>query len=165
MPPFVDTRLLAGPLLEAGLRRLPPNRARLRRRARLRAGDGPAPARYAPEWTLEREGGKEPAIVWRPGGYTSLWIRAHARGFENPKQAPSLGLERPWLRITLVPSEGEPIEMCLSERGPANEAWLWNRRTNVLMRIEGELAAEMAPEASAFTDTARANPWERWLMR
>jgi hypothetical protein len=94
-----------------------------------------------------------------------LWIRGRAKGFENPKQAPALGLERPWLRITLVPSAGEAIEMCLSERGPANEAWLWNRRTNVLMRIEGELAVEMAPEASAFTDTSRANPWERWLMR
>jgi len=165
LPPFVDTRLLAGCFGPgfAGFRRM--ELAYADGRAFVLETAPPATPDTPPEWTLVRDGSRENALVWRPGGYTSLWIRARAKGFGNPKLAASLGLEHPFLRITLLPTEGEKIELCLGERSLANEAWLWNRRTNVLMRIDGELVAEMAPEASAFTDAVRANPWERWLMR
>jgi hypothetical protein len=165
LPPFVDTRLLAGCFGPgfAGFRRI--ELAYADGRAFALEPAPPATPDAPPQWTLEREGQRVSALVGRPGGYTSLWIRARAKGFESPKLAAGLGLEKPWLRITLATGEGEPIEMCLSERGPANEAWLWNRRTNVLMRIEGELVPELAPEASAFTDAQRPNPWERWSTR
>jgi len=164
LPPLVDTRLLAGCFGPgfAGFRRIALDYKDGRSFAletQPAVGDAP------PEWTLVVGGEHQSAITWRPGGYTSLWIRARAKSFENPKQAAALGLEQPFLRITLLPTVGEAIELCLSERSPANEALLWNRRTNVLMRIEGELVPDLAPEASAFTDSARVNPWERWLMR
>ncbi|MBK7643585.1 MAG: hypothetical protein IPJ19_11165 [Planctomycetes bacterium] len=165
LPPFVDTRLLAGCFDEdfAGFRSIALEYAD-GRRFELTTQPPKSPE-DPPEWTLTREGQSESALVWRPGGYTSLWIRARAKGFANPKQAPSLGLEHPFLRVTLVPTAGATIQMCVSERSIGNEFWLWNRRTNVLMRLDGGLFGDVTPGPTDFTDAARANPWERWLAR
>lgn len=165
LPPLVDTRLLAGCFGAGfvGFRRLEFARSDGSSFA-LRSEPSSDP-KQPPQWTLERGGQSEPALVWRVGGFTSLWIRARAKGYGDPRQARELGLEQPWLELTLTPSEGEPIRICLSERGASNEAWLWNRRTNVLMRVDGELWRDLGTEPADFVDALRPNRWERWLTR
>ncbi len=165
VPPLVDTRLLAGCFGPGfvGFRAM--TFAYADGRTFALSTVPPPSADAQPEWTLERGSAREPAIVWRVGGYTSLWIRGRARDYENPKQAAQHGLDAPWLRIVLTPSQGEPIELRLSELSPGNEAWLWNRRTNVLMRIEADLWRDLGAEPVDFIDTAHANRWERWLTR
>ena len=160
LPPMLDLRLLAGCLGGdfGGFRRF-----RVEPRAGsafvVEHGDGPPES----SWALVRDGAREPAMFWRAGGYTALWVRGRYQGVASPAQAAELGLDPPELRVTLEADGAEPIVVEVSALRPSGEAWVWNRRTNVVMAVDRDTHAEIAATPAMFTDASRENPWERWL--
>lgn len=160
LPPMLDLRLSAGCLASdfAGFRRF-----RVEPRAggafEVEHGDGPPES----SWTLVQQGARTPALFWRAGGYTALWVRGLYAGVGSPAKARELGLDPPDLRVTLEADGAEPIVFEVSRPRPGGEAWVWNRRTNVVMAVDRDTHAEIAATPAMFTDGSRANPWERWL--
>lgn len=161
LPALVDRHLLAGSLDAGvlGFREL----AIERRGERLVLRRGAATSDAEPTWTLAHDGREDEALPWRAGGFLGLLLRGEALGFAPPSQSAALGLDAPWTRLVLVPDAGEPIELAVSERTAANEGWVWNRRTNLVMRVDARTHAELAPDAAAFLTKDGGNPWERWL--
>ncbi|MBI5362127.1 MAG: hypothetical protein HZA53_03040 [Planctomycetes bacterium] len=115
-------------------------------------------------WKLAHDGREDEALAWRAGGFTSLCLRGEALGFGPSSDAKALGLDAPLVKLVLTPDHGEPIELALGERTASGEAWVWNRKTNLVLRIDGRMHAELAPEARAFLDPDGGTPWERWLQ-
>lgn len=130
----------------------------------LKSAPGKDPA-AGPDWSLEHDGQIDPCPAWRAGGYTSLFIRARCIGLARPARAKDLGLDPPAARLTLVPNEGDPIQIDVSALNPAHEVWVWNRLTNVVMQVTPEVRAMMVPDAAMFLDESRPNPWEEWLRK
>jgi hypothetical protein len=158
LPPLVDTHLLAGSTSE---------RFRGFSEFRVQRGEG-AILRVANSesgWFVEREGRREDALPWRVGGYMGLWLRGRFDAVESPARAAELGLSPPATRITLVPDDGEPIEVQLSAPDPSRRAYVWNRATNVVMVVQADLEPLLAPAPELFLDAARPNPWEAWLRK
>jgi hypothetical protein len=162
LPRFVDTHLLAGSL-EPGVLGF--------RRIAIERRDGPRIelARDAAEdgsaaWRVASDGAESTAIAWRAGGLLGFLLRGHGRAFAPPSEAAGHGLDAPFARLVLEPDAGAPVELLLSDLSLAKEAWLWNRRTNVLLRVDAETHRQLTPEPEDFTDPGRPNPWERWLQ-
>ncbi|MBK7878102.1 MAG: hypothetical protein IPJ77_20785 [Planctomycetes bacterium] len=162
LPALVDLHLLAGSLepgvlgfREITLERRGGERLVLRR---VPGDDG-----TEPRWTLAHDGVEEDALPWRAGGFLGLLLRGEAIGFASVSEAPALGLEAPFARLVLVPDAGETIVLALSDRTAANDGWVWNRRTNLVLHVDATTHAELAPDAAAFLRKEGGNPWERWL--
>lgn len=118
-----------------------------------------------PEWSLVRDGKREPMLYWRVGGYESVWIRGHYDGLASPARARALGLDPPRMKITLVPSAGDPIEMLIGTVTPANLLHVWNKKTNAVYVLPGSLAPLLAPTLKMFIEKDTPNPWEAWLRK
>lgn len=171
LPPLVDRHLVAGSLAPGalGLRRMIlEKRGGARLIVELDDADGDANADAGgdaqPHWSLSVDGARQECPPWRAGGYMGAWLRGLASGFEPATRAQELGFDAPFARARLEPDSGEPIELEIGDVEPDRRAYVWNRRTNVLMRIEGSLQPLLAPELADFLDASRANPWERFLQ-
>lgn len=163
LPALVDLHLLAGSLEPGtvGLARVVLEHRGGERLVLERGGPGDA----EPKWTLARAGAApEDVLPWRAGGFMGLLFRGRGLGFAAPSEAPALGLDAPLARLVLQPDAGQEIELLVSDKNAANEAWVWNRRSNLVLRIDAATHAELVPDAAAFTTKDGGNPWERWLQ-
>lgn len=165
LPPMLDTRLLAGTIGPgfAGFSRVFVD---------FEGGDGyevvaepPAEPGGEPRWMVDGAGARVPAIVWRIGGYTNFLVRESWLGLASAKQAGGLGLDPPRAKVTLAPSSGELLELWVSAPDSSNRCYVWNKRTNVVLVLEGDRSEYLAPPRSWFVDTTIQNPWERWIAR
>lgn len=165
LPPMLDTRLLAGSTGAGfvGFKQFFFDDAD--GTSFELVSDPPKKEGELPEWSLVRAGKREPMIYWRVGGYESLWIRGHYEGLASPTRAKALGLDPPRMKITLVPSAGDPIEMWIGTVTPSNMLHVWNKRTNAVYVLPGALAPLIAPEVKAFVEKDIPNPWEAWLRK
>ncbi len=163
LPPLVDRHLVAGSLAPGalGLRRMILEK---RGGARLIVERDDAGGDAPPHWSLSVDGARRECPPWRAGGYMGAWLRGLAVAFEPAARARELGFAAPFARARLEPDSGEPIELEIGDLEPDRRAYVWNRRTNVLMRIEGSLQPLLAPELADFVDGTRANPWETFLQ-
>lgn len=165
LPPMLDTRLLAGTIGPgfAGFSRVFVD---------FEGGDGyevvaepAAEPGGEPRWMVDGDGARVPAIVWRIGGYTNFLVRESWLGLANAKQAGGLGLDPPRAKVTLAPSSGDVLELWVSAPDASNRCYVWNKRTNVVLVLDGDRSEFLAPKRSWFVDTTIANPWERWIAR
>jgi len=165
LPPLLDTRLLAGSTGAgfAGFKQFFFDGAD--GSSFELVSDPPKKEGDVPEWFLARDGKREPVLPWRVGGYESVWIRGHYDGLASPARAKALGLDPPRMKITLVPSAGDPIEMLVGSVTPANLLHVWNKKTNAIYVLPGALAPLIAPELKMFVEKEGGNPWEAWLRR
>jgi len=165
IPPLVDAGFLAGSLAGEfrGFReiRIEPREGEALRITR----DLDAPASADSAWILARGDRRESFPGWRVGGYVGLWLRGRFDAFESPLRPAEIGLDPPAARVTLVPETGDPIELAVSAADPAHRARVWNRATNVVGVVPGELQPLLAPRAELFTDASGPNPWEAWLRK
>jgi hypothetical protein len=158
LPPFLDRALLAASLPEP-----------LRGFERLALEEGARRFELVPlaerseEWRLVQDGAAQPALVWRVGGWISLFVRLRWDEIHDPRLAAALGADPPRARVTLAPRGGEPVELWISAPDAANRVHVWNRRTNILVSVRAELLALLAPAAQDFTRAEGGNPWEAWL--
>lgn len=163
LPPLVDLHFSAASL-EPGA--LGFTRMTIARRAaeplHIERG-APAPGASDASWTLTQATTRSECPPWRAGGFMGLLLRGTGSGFASPARAAELGLEAPFATLTLEPEHGPTLEWRLSPLQPGGDAWLWNRATNVILRVDAATHALLAPDAAQFLDTARPNPWERWL--
>lgn len=161
--PLVDTRVLAGCFAPgfAGFERMFVDR-----------GDGsaeitsetPADPNAERRWFLVEGESRREALLWRVGGYVSLWVRMRWEGIDDPRQVIALGLDPPLATITLAPNVGETVQIRVSAPDAANRVHLWNRATNVVAWVRAEWLPEIVPAAEDFTRVEGGNPWERWLV-
>jgi hypothetical protein len=161
--PLVDTRLLAGCLA--------PGFAGFQRIFVDRGDDGfelsseePAVPGQERRWQLVEGDARRETILWRIGGYVSLWVRARWDRIEDPRQAAALGLDPPLARVTLAPNVGPTVEVFVSAADAANRVHVWNRATNVVAAVGAELLPLIVPQPEDFTRSEGANPWEAWLV-
>jgi hypothetical protein len=130
-----------------------------------------APAEADAPWILARGERRDPSPGWRVGGYVGLWLRGRFEGFDGARDLAAMGLDAaagpraPAARIVLVPEEGEPVELVVSDVDDRRRARVWNVRTNVVGIVPGEIQPLLAPRAELFLDTTRPNPWEAWLRK
>ncbi len=159
--PLVDTRLLAGcfPPGFAGFERIFVDRGESSIELSSAAPDEGAER----TWQITSKGSHQDALVWRVGGYVSLWIRLRWDRAEDPRDAAALGLDPPHATITLAPNVGDPFEIRVSAPDASNRVHVWNRATNVVAAVRAELLPLLVPEAADFTRTEGGNPWEAWL--
>lgn len=115
-----------------------------------------------PGWTLARGGATEACLPWRAGGYMSFLLRGTGNLFAPAARVSELGFAPPFARVVLTAS-GREIELSVSELQPGGIAWVWNRTTNVVLRIDAAGQRLVAPLAEEFVDARRPNPWESWL--
>ncbi len=160
--PLVDTRVLAGCFAPgfAGFRRMFVDRGD--NSIDLSSAD-PETSGVDRTWQIEAEGTRRDALVWRVGGYVSLWVRLRWDRAEDPRTAAALGLDPAFATITLAPNIGEPFEIRVSAPDPANRVHLWNRATNVVASVRAELLPLLVPVPADFTRAEGGNPWESWL--
>jgi hypothetical protein len=165
LPPLLDTRLLAGSTGAGfvGFKQFFFDGAD--GQSFELVSDPPKKEGDMPEWFLVRDGKREAVLPWRVGGYESVWIRDHYDGLASTSRAKALGLDPPRMKITLVPSAGDPIEMLIGGVTPANLLHVWNKKTNAVYVLPGALAPLIAPEVNSFIDKDSPNPWEAWLRK
>lgn len=165
LPPMLDTRLLAGTIGPgfAGFSRVFVDVGE--DEGYELVAEPSAQAGGEPRWMVDGGGARVPAIVWRIGGYTNFLVRESWLGLASAKQAAALGVDPPHAKVTLVPSSGETLELWVSKPDAANRCYAWNKLTNVVLVLDGELAQYLAPQRSWFVDTTIQNPWERWIAR
>lgn len=159
--PLVDTRLLAGCFAPgfAGFQRIFVDRGESSIELSSAAPDEGAER----TWQLTSQGSRQDALLWRVGGYVSLFVRLRWDRAEDPRGAAALGLDPPHASITLAPNVGDPFEIRVSAPDAANRIHVWNRATNVVATVRAELLPLLVPEAAEFTRTEGGNPWEAWL--
>jgi hypothetical protein len=159
--PLVDTRVLAGCFAPefAGFERMFVDRGASSIELVSAPGSSPDAER---NWQIVVEGVRKDALLWRVGGYVSLWVRLRWDQTLDPRERAALGLEPPLATITLAPNVGSPFEIAVS--APAtNRVHLWNRATNVVASVRAELLPLLVPDAADFTRVEGGNPWEAWL--
>lgn len=167
LPPLVDRHLIAGALESGalGLRRMTSTRRDGSVIEIARAAESGDEQAGPPRWTISASGSApRECPVWRAGGYMGAWMRGLAQGFAPSSRAAELGLDAPFARVRLEPDRGAPIELAIGDLEPDRSAYVWNRATNVLMRIDATLHAQLAPDVEAFLDLTRPNPWEIFLQ-
>lgn len=160
--PLIDTRILAGSLPSgfAGFQRIFVDGA---------AGSfelvstTPSAAGVERTWNLVENDAARPALLWRVGGYVSMWVRLRYDALVDPQSAAALGLDPPHATITLAPSTGAPFEVRISAPDSANRVHVWNRGTNVAAVVRAELLPLLVPSSTEFTREDGGNPWESWL--
>lgn len=160
--PLVDTRVLAGCFAQgfAGFERMFVDRGD---GSVELASDPPAEPGADRRWHLVEGDTRREALVWRVGGYVSLWVRLRWDRVADPKQVAALGLDPPFATITLAPNVGAPFEVRVSAPDAANRVHVWNRATNVVASVRAELLPLLVPTAPDFTRAEGGNPWEAWL--
>lgn len=164
--PLVDTRVLAGSLAAdfAGFERMFVDRGADAAEPELELASTPAAAPGGERrWRVTAGGTASDAILWRVGGYASLWIRVRFERLADPRTVTELGLDPPLATITLAPDTGEPVELRVSAADATGRVYVWNRRTNVVGAVRADLLPLMAPSAADFTRAEGGNPWEAWL--
>ncbi len=160
--PLIDTRILAGsfPPGFAGFQRIFVDRAE---GSIELTSSAPSSAGVERKWDLVENGVPRAALLWRVGGYVSMWVRLRYDALVDPRSAAALGLDPPYATITLAPSSGEPFEVRVSAPDAANRVHLWNRGTNVAATVRAELLPLLVPTSTEFTREDGGNPWEAWL--
>jgi hypothetical protein len=159
--PLVDTRVLAGCFAPdwAGFERIFIDRGASSIELVSTPGSSPDAER---KWQIVFEDGRKDPLLWRIGGYVSLWVRLRWDQTADPRDRAALGLEPPLATITLAPNVGSPFEIAVSAPA-ANRVYLWNRATNVVASVRAELLPLLVPDAADFTRVEGGNPWEAWL--
>jgi len=160
--PLVDTRLLAGCFAPgfAGFERIFVDRGETSLEL---SSDAPDEEGAERTWQLTSQGSRQDAILWRVGGYVSLFVRLRWDRVEDPRSVAALGLDPPHATITLAPNVGDPFEIRVSAPDAANRVHVWNRATNVVAAVRAELLPLLLPEPTDFTRIEGGNPWEAWL--
>ncbi len=160
--PLVDTRFLAGCFAPgfAGFERLFVDRGEVSVEL---ASEPPLEPGAERRWSLVEGGTRRDALLWRVGGYVSLWVRLRWEGVVDPRQTIALGLDPPLATITLAPNVGEPFEIRVSAPDAANRVHVWNRATNVVAWVRAEMLPLLVPTSADFTRVEGGNPWEGWL--
>ncbi len=174
VPPLLDRRVLAG--LPKGpsvgferfrFQRLEGESFEVRREAV--GGDEPGW-----RWVLRRgatpaDGDPgEPVPPERAFGFISFALRANWFGFANPAAADDLGRTPAVGAVRLTPlgaREGEVIELVVGQPRPQGLSSIQNRSTGMLVQVDAQTARLFAPDAGAFVDPNRENPWQLWLGR
>lgn len=161
--PLVDTRVLAGCFAPgfAGFERIFVDRGE---QGFELASEEPSAPDQERRWSLVEGGTRRETILWRIGGYVSLWVRVRWQRVEDPRQVAALGLDPPFARVTLAPNVGQPVEVLVSAADAANRVYVWNKTTNVVASVGAELLPLLVPQPDDFTRAEGANPWEAWLV-
>ncbi len=161
--PLVDTRVLAGCFAPgfAGFERIFVDRGELGFEL---ASEEPAVSSQGRRWSLVEGGTRRETLLWRIGGYVSLWVRLRWQRVEDPRQVAALGLDPPFARVTLAPNVGPPVEVFVSAADAANRVHVWNRTTSVVASVGAELLPLLVPQPEDFTRPEGVNPWEAWLV-
>ena len=173
LPPLLDPRLAAQAFPGSGRRveRLFLDRAdgsglELVRRAReaLPPGPGLDPAETLDwEWLLV-EGERQRVISpLRGEAYVTFAPRAPYVALDDPRRAAEHGLDTPAARLTLVPDEGDPLELELAAPGPDGSVWVRVPSVPLLALVDAATARMLLPDADELEDDTRPNAWDAWL--
>jgi hypothetical protein len=170
VPPLLDERLLAGefPTLGEGIERAfvdwSDGRS-LEVRSRVL---GPPPDRNSPpprEWVAMEGEDTARILPYRIGGWQSLLYRVNYEGLADPKIAERRGLDEPSATITLLQVGGDAIELVVGRRAPSGQAFVLNRKTNMLCLLASEDVELLLPTVPWLCSGDIANPWEAWLPK
>ena len=83
----------------------------------------------------------------------------------DPERVRELGLDQSRTRVSLIPFDGRPAELCLGTRLPSGNLPLLNLETGSLFEVTPEIAALVAPDSKLLLESAASNPWETQLRR
>ncbi len=170
LPPLLDERLLAGewPRLGEGIERAfidwSDGRS-LEVRSRVL---GPAPDRNTPaprEWVAMDGDNTARILPYRIGGWQSLLYRVKYEGLADPALAERRGLDEPQATITLVQVGGDAIELVIGRSAPSGQAFVLNRKTNMLCLLAAADLELLVPTVQGLCSVDMANPWEAWLPK
>lgn len=160
LPPMLDRRMLAGewPDATGGFTRAFLDFADGRSLELARVGDANT---YA--WQL-RAPDAEPLSVlpYRVAGWQSFLYRTPYAGFAAPTEAPRVGLDAVWLRITLADANNTTV-LEVAEPHAERPLAVHNSRNGMLVLLAPEHAALLVPTEGDLLDRGRANRWEAWL--
>ena len=115
------------------------------------------------EWALLDEQGQQPIPPVRGEAYTTFAPRAPYDLLADPREFASYGLATPELKLTLVPSAGEPLVLEVSAEDVLGNRWVLCRSTPQLARVSPELAGMLVPDRATLSDAAIRNAWDAWL--
>lgn len=160
LPPMLDRRLLAGewPDPMGGFTRAFLDFADGRSLELARVGDANTFA-----WELRTPDAEAlPVLPYRIAGWQSFVYRAPYAGFAAPSEAPRVGLENVWLRITLIEAQ-QSIVLEVAEPLTGRPLAVRNMKSGMLCLLAPEHAALLVPTDGDLLDRSRPNPWEAWL--
>lgn len=164
LPRLIDTRLLAGAVLET-----PP---RFQRIVIERPGaDGRtvsrltiAPTLHDDRWVATDEEGDHAVLPYRIVGYLTYLVRRRARGLGDPRDPEAAGLVPPSARVLLSPWEGGEALVIEVGQQLAESVFAHTRFARTTWQLEAREQRLLAPTLSMFTLAEELNPWEAWLL-
>jgi hypothetical protein len=167
-PPLVDSRVVpaAWPGFRSGLVRIFVDRSD-GGGFELRRTSAPGPidtAAAPPSWVVidNLQDGEVPAHPALGAGFALFLGRAP---FVRPRDPRSLGSATPTpeARLTLVPAEGELLELQLLPADFGGARTVLNRWTGIPVEVSAEVAQLLVPPTSWLTDPSRGIPWDAYL--
>lgn len=114
-------------------------------------------------WDLIDDQGARAIPPLRGEAFATWTPRAPYDLLADPREFAQFGLERPDVRLTLVPTQGEPLVLELSAPDPLGRRWVLCRGTPQLARVTADVAAMLTPDAPELSDSSRPNAWDAWL--
>ena len=114
-------------------------------------------------WDLITSEGPRAIPPLRGEAFATWTPRAPYDLLADPRQFAEFGLERPDVRLTLVPTQGDPLVLELSAPDPLGRRWVLCRGTPQLARVPAEVAHMLTPDATELSDSSRPNAWDAWL--
>ena len=170
-PPLLELRLVPAGFLRAGARieriLLEPVGApayELVRREHDPAS-APDPGAIPPDWSVLGPEGEARCPAPRAEAISVFLLAAPYRGLDDARKAAELGLDAPRMRITALPSTGDPLVLHVGGPAPAGGVWVWNRSAGLLCSVDDEVAALLTPALPALVAPPPENPWDVWLRK
>jgi hypothetical protein len=174
LPPLLDARLAPGDFPGPGRRveRVFLDRADgttlelVRRPREARApGEGVSAAETLDwEWLL-LSGERQEVIPPLRGEAWVTWApRAPYVGLADPSGDEALGLDAPQARLTLVPDEGEPLELVVGRSTSDGAAWVDVPSVPLRAAVAPQTLAMLLPDADELAEDARRNRWDEALL-
>lgn len=114
-------------------------------------------------WDLISPDGPRSIPPLRGEAFTTWAPRAPYDLLADPREPAGHALEPPELRLTLLPSEGEPLVLEIGAADVLGRRWVLCSATPQLARIDAEVARMLMPDAAELSDSARVNAWDAWL--
>ncbi|HVS18465.1 MAG TPA: hypothetical protein VMT18_07690 [Planctomycetota bacterium] len=114
-------------------------------------------------WDLVDAEGTRAIPPLRGEAFATWTPRAPYDLLADPREFAAFGLERPDVRLTLVPTQGEALVLELSAADALGRRWVLCRGTPQLARVGPDVARMLTPDATELSDSSRPNAWDAWL--
>ena len=116
------------------------------------------------QWWLETGGTHQTCNQATAAGYTAFLFAIPWKDVLDPRLWKSLGFEQPDARLTLVPLQGEPLELLLA-KSSRERGIVLNTHFDSAYQLDSKILSLLFPSTSTFLGSEKQNPWQEWLDR